>query len=183
MALQDDILALVEQHGLTDSLTAEAGQITTDVEQMRENIEQNMRFIPMVVTIGLLMIWWLFRRFMAVLVGGAVLATVVCSALSLFVLFDTPFNLISAILPPLLSALTIAALVHLFNAFHYASRRGIQGAERVAFALRMPRRCLLRPPLGLHLRSLLELALSLWAWRWSSWIWFHGLISRAGLAL
>jgi uncharacterized protein len=139
MALQDDVHALIRQHDLTDYWTAEAGQITTDVEQMRENIQQNLRFIPLVVIIGLSMIWLLFRRVMAVVVATAVLATVVSSTLSLFVLFETPFNLISAILPPLLAALTIAALVHFFNALNNAAKRGKDGADRVAFALEQVR--------------------------------------------
>ena len=135
MAIQDEVLGLVERQGLAPYLTAEAGHITTDVEQMRESISQNLRFIPFVVIIGLGMIWLLFRRWMAVVVSGLVMATTVSTSLALFVLFDQPFNLISSILPPLLTALTIAALVHLFNGLHYACRRGLEGPARVAATL------------------------------------------------
>ena len=55
-------------------------------------------------------------------------------------LFNQTFNLISSIIPPLLSALTVAALVHLYNALHLASRRGLSGQERVSWALREIRR-------------------------------------------
>ena len=140
MALQDDIYSLLATHNLDDKLTAEAGQITTDVEQMRESISQNLRFIPMVVFIGLLMVWLLFRRVLALVLSAVALSTVISAALALFVLFKIPFNLISAILAPLLAALTIAALVHLFNAMVYASKRGRTGPDRVSSAMNEIRR-------------------------------------------
>jgi predicted RND superfamily exporter protein len=53
----------------------------------------------------------------------------------LYVLTGQPFTLISSIIPPLLSALTIAALVHLYNALQYASQRGNSGKKRIQHAL------------------------------------------------
>jgi hypothetical protein len=135
MALQDEITDLVADHGLKGYLTAVAGQITTDVEQTRSLIDENKLFIPTTVIVGLLLIWFLFRRVLALAVTGLVLASVVNTTISLHVVFNQPFNMISSILPPLLSALSIAALVHLFNAISYASKRGKMGAERVADAL------------------------------------------------
>jgi hypothetical protein len=113
-----------------------AGQITTDVAQMRSMLQDNMIFIPATTVIGLLLIWWLFHRWLAVIVAGVVIGVVVSSTVAFYVLFNQPFNLISSIIPPLLSALTVAALVHLFNALHYASKRGLTGPERVASALK-----------------------------------------------
>ena len=65
---------------------------------------------------------------------------VVSSTIAFYVILQQPFNSISGIIPPLLSALTIAALVHFFNALHYASKRGLAGKKRVRAALSEIRR-------------------------------------------
>jgi len=140
MALEDEIIAEIKGKQLTGYLSAIAGQITTDVEQTRSLLRENMIFIPATVFIGLLMVWLLFRRLMAVIISGFVIGATVNSTIALYVLFNEPFNMISSILPPLVSALTIAALVHFFNALQYNSRRGFTGAERVVRALQEVRR-------------------------------------------
>jgi predicted RND superfamily exporter protein len=87
------------------------------------------------VGIGLLLVWLLFRRLLPVVVGLAAIGATVGPTVALYSLLDLPFNLISSILPPLLCALTIAALVHLFTGLRLAARRGLAGAARVQSAL------------------------------------------------
>lgn len=140
LALEDEILAEVERARLDGYLAGMAGQITTDVAQMRSMLRDNMIFIPATTVIGLFLIWWLFHRWLAVIVSGVVIGVVVSSTVAFYVIFNQPFNLISSIIPPLLSALTVAALVHLFNALHYASKRGLIGPDRVNSALKEVRR-------------------------------------------
>ncbi|HHH38095.1 MAG TPA: RND transporter [Sedimenticola sp.] len=140
LSLEDWILAQVEAARLTGYLQATAGQITVDVAQLRSMLRDNMTFIPATVVIGLLLIWWLFQRWIAVFLGGIAIGVIVSSTVAFYVLFDQPFNMISSIIPPLLSALTVATLVHLYNALHLASRRGYVGEERVRWALREIRR-------------------------------------------
>lgn len=135
MALEDAVLAEVDRVRLKGYLTGMAGQITTDVAQMRSMLRDNMVFIPGTTIIGLFLIWWLFHRWLAVMVASVVIGVIVSSTVAFYVLFNQPFNLISSIIPPLLSALTVAALVHLFNALHYASKRGLKGPDRVQSAL------------------------------------------------
>ncbi len=140
LKLEDQILEAIEEVNLTGYLKGMAGQITTDVAQMRSMLRDNMIFIPATTVIGLLMIWWLFQRWLAVIVSGVVIGVVVSSTVAFYVIFSQPFNLISSIIPPLLSALTVAALVHLYNALHHASKRGLTGPERVASALKEVRK-------------------------------------------
>src|SRR5690606_16916482 len=71
---------------------------------------------------------------------GIVTGAVVSSTIAFYVIFRQPFNSIAGIIPPLLSALTIAALVHFFNALQYASKRGLSGNDRVQSALSQIRR-------------------------------------------
>jgi len=140
MALEKEVFKQINSAQLNGYLRAVAGQITTDVAQMRSMLRDNMIFIPGTTIVGLFLIWWLFHRWLAMVVAGVVVGVVVSSTVAFYVLFDQEFNLISSIIPPLLSALSIAALVHLFNALHYASKRGLTGPDRVASAVNEVRR-------------------------------------------
>ncbi|MET0106693.1 MAG: MMPL family transporter [Sedimenticola sp.] len=135
LQLTQDIQTLVKQHRLDGYLTAVAGHVPVDVAELRSMLRDNMIFIPATTGIGLLMIWWLFRRVLAVVVSGLAIGVVVSCTIAIYVVAQQPFTLISSITPPLLSALTIAALIHLFNAIHYASQRGLVWKDRVEKAL------------------------------------------------
>ncbi len=137
---QKIVLSSVNDVGLSGYLSAVSGQIAVDVAQFHSMLQDNMLFIPATVIIGLTFIWWLFRRWLAVLVAGVATGVVTSSTVAFYVLFDKPFTLISSIIPPLLSALTTATLIHLFNALHYASQRGLVGRARVDKALEEIRR-------------------------------------------
>ncbi|MEM1189205.1 MAG: MMPL family transporter [Pseudomonadota bacterium] len=140
IALQTSIYEVLADHGLTEYITAEAGLITTDVEQTREFLVQMSLFIPITVLVGLIMVWLLFRRLLAVTLGLVCIVATVAPTIALYSVLDLPFNLISSILPPLLCALSIAALIHLFTGLRLASRRGLSGAQRVRSALQHIRR-------------------------------------------
>jgi predicted RND superfamily exporter protein len=140
IALQSELHALLDAQGLADAVVAEAGLITTDVEQTREFLLQLAWFIPLTVLIGLALVWLLFRRLLAVVLGLLTIGATVGPAIALYTVFELPFNLISSILPPLLCALTIAALVHLFTGLRLAARRGFSGRARVDAALEHIRR-------------------------------------------
>ena len=135
LQLEQEVLSALKEVRLEGYLAARTGHTPQDIEELRSMLRDNMIFIPMTVLIGLSLIWWLFRRWLAVTLTGISIGVVVGSTVALFVLTGQPFTLISSIVPPLLSALTVAALVHLYNALHYASQRGITGPARVAYAL------------------------------------------------
>lgn len=136
LQLEKAIFQLIEEHQLQGYVRAVSGDITVDVAQMRMILQDNMLFIPLIVFIGLLLTWLLFHRLLAVVVTGLVIGAVVNTSLALYVLFQQPFNSISSILPPLLSALTISALVHVYNALQYTSHRGLNGRKRVQSAMK-----------------------------------------------
>ncbi len=135
LRLEQDILAAVERARLRGHLTAVAGQVAVDVAELRAMLHDNMLFIPATVLIGLALIWVLFRRMVALVVSGLALGVVTNSTVAVYALLGQPFTLISSIIPPLLSALTVAALVHLFNAIQYAAQHGYHGPGRVDRAL------------------------------------------------
>ncbi|MCB1788453.1 MAG: MMPL family transporter, partial [Gammaproteobacteria bacterium] len=135
LALEEQILAEVDQAKLRGYLIAIAGQIPVDVAELRSMLRDNMIFIPATVTIGLVLIWWLFRRWLAVMLAGVAIGVVVNSTVAIYVLLNQPFTLVSSLIPPLLSALTLSALVHLFNALLLASKLGYSGPGRVTRAV------------------------------------------------
>jgi predicted RND superfamily exporter protein len=135
LELEQKILAAAEETRLGNHLIAHTGSIPLDVAELRSMLRDNMIFIPATVVIGLSLIWWLFRRWIAVILGGVSIGVVVNSTIALYVLAGQPYTLISSIVPPLLSALTVAALVHLYNALHYAAQRGLTGRARMEYAL------------------------------------------------
>lgn len=154
MALMGDIEAAVAAERLTGYLVAEAGEVPGDVAQLRAMLHNNMIFIPLTTLIGLALVWWLFRRPLAVVATGISLGIVASTTISLYVLFGWPFTMVGSIIPPLLAALTVAALVHLFNGLHYSAQRGYVGAARVRHALAEIR----RPALFCHLTTIAGLA-------------------------
>ena len=135
LMLAEQILTAVDRSQLSGYLAAVAGQIPVDVAELRSMLRDNMIFIPATVAIGLALIWWLFRRWLAVMLAGIAIGVVVNSTVAIYVILSQPFTLISSIIPPFLSALTVAALVHLFNALHLQSRRGLSGQDRIAKAV------------------------------------------------
>lgn len=135
LALEAQILQALDSHQLRGYLTAMAGEIPVDVAQLRSMLRDNMIFIPATVFVELFLIWWLFRRWLAVMLAGVAIGVVVNSTMAIYVLFDQPFTLVTTIIPPLLSALTVAGLVHLFNALFLYSRFGLSGVERVRKAV------------------------------------------------
>ena len=97
LALEEEILSIVKAHKLDGYLSVMAGEIATDVAQMRAILRDNMIFIPATVVVGLLLIWWLFHRVIAVIVTGVTTGAVVSSTIAFYVLFQQPFNSISGI--------------------------------------------------------------------------------------
>lgn len=135
LQLEDDILDAIKQARLSGYLTAIAGQVPLDVAQLRSMLRDNMSFNPITVAIGLSLVWWLYRRWLAVIVTGVTMGIITSSTVAVYVIANEPFTLISSIIPPLLLALTVAALIHLFNAIHYAAQRGLAGHSRMERAL------------------------------------------------
>lgn len=125
----------VDEHDLEDDLSAIAGHIALDVAQLRAMLTDLALLVPGTMTVGLLLLWWLFRRWLVVAVAAATISAVTGPAIALLILLERPFTLISAILPPLLTALTVAMLMHFFNALLHSSQRGYQGHARVHAAL------------------------------------------------
>lgn len=134
-ALTDAFHEAVDDAGMTDHLTAVSGIVPLEVAQLRSMLRDSMVFIPITLALGLGLIAWLFRRVLAIAVAVLAFAAIINSTLALLVLAGWPYTMVSAILPPLMLALTVALLIHWYNALAHAAARGLAGRERVMHAL------------------------------------------------
>jgi predicted RND superfamily exporter protein len=140
LALLREVKAAIATAGISDKVSGLAGQVALDVAELKSMIRDTIVFIPLTTVVGLLLIWWLFRRVLAVVLAGVSIGTVVFMAVAIVVIWGRPYTLVASIIPPFMAALTTALLIHLFNSLRHASTRGYCGAERVAYALAEVRR-------------------------------------------
>lgn len=136
IAILDQVHKILDQYQIDDQVVAIAGPIPMEIAQFRSMIRDTLIFVPSTVIIGLILIWIMFRRLLAVIVASIVTGAVVNSAVMLYVIFDIPYTLVSSMIPPLLSALTTAFMIHFYTNMQLASSFSYTGAARVRFALK-----------------------------------------------
>ncbi|MCK7583162.1 MAG: MMPL family transporter [Chromatiales bacterium] len=130
----------VTEAGLDGYLTAVAGLVPLDAAQLQSMLRDNLIFVPLTSLVGLLLLWWMVRHLRAALFGLLAISTAVSVTLSSLVILGQPYNLVASMTPPLISALTVALLLHLYNAMAHAAQRGMQGREQVDWAVREVRK-------------------------------------------
>jgi len=131
LTIQRAFLEAVHAAGIDPELVAMSGQTPLDAAQLLATVRDTLTFMPATLAIGLTLLAWLFRRWLALGAAVAVMLAAVGSSLAVLVLAGHPFTLITAILPPLMVALSVALLIHWYNALALAARWGLQGRERV----------------------------------------------------
>lgn len=131
---------IVDETGLRPWLAATAGQVALDVAELHSMVRDTLVFVPATMILGLIMIWWLFRRPLAVALTLLAIGTAVSFTVAVIVVWGRSYSLVTSMIPPLIASLTVALLLHLFNAVYRAGRRGLTGSQRVHHALREVRR-------------------------------------------
>lgn len=116
LELNISVALAINKHGLRDAYVAEAGTVPVDVAQLTSILRDSAIFVPLTVTVGLLLLWWVVGRWRPVVLGAVAMSTVVMPTIALIVLFKQPYTMATAILPSLLSAYTSATLLHLYAA-------------------------------------------------------------------
>lgn len=132
--------AVVDETGLRPWLAATAGQVALDVAELRSMARDTLVFVPATVALALLLIWWMFRRLLIVGVTLLAIATTVLVTVAVIVLWGRSYSLVTAMIPPLIASLTVALLLHVYNALYRSARRGLVGRDRVRHALAEVRR-------------------------------------------
>ena len=113
----------ISASGLMPTLEAIGGPIALDVAQLRSMIRDAATFTPVTTAIGLGLLWWMFRRRLVVVLAGLTYAAVIGASVAMLAVTGRPFTLVDSMLPPLLLALSTAALMHLFSGIAHASQR------------------------------------------------------------
>ena len=140
LLLYQDFLTETRAAGLDKHLRAVTGQVVLDAHQLQITIRDCLVLIPATVLTGLLLLMWMFRRILAAISFLAIVSASVGCGLLVVVLLGQPFTLITAALPPLITALSTALLVHWLNALAFAQRHGLSGHEQVMQAWHYIRR-------------------------------------------
>ena len=126
----------INQAGLRGHYVGEAGPVTLDVMQLESIIDDSVRFVPLTVATGLLLMAWVVGRWRPVLVGAIAMSAVVHPTLALIAWMDQPYTMASAILPSLLSAYTVVTLLHMYAGIQRAQRVSETPAAAVSMAFR-----------------------------------------------
>lgn len=134
--IEDAYLAAVRAEGLGGHLVALGGLVALDTAQLRSMEQDSIMFIPLVVVLGLQLLLWVVGRFPPMVIGAVAMGTVVVASISLLAILGQPYSLVSAILPSLLAAYTVATLLHLYAALMRARELGLRSPERVLYAVR-----------------------------------------------
>ena len=127
--------AAIQKVGLQGRFAGQAGPITTDVAQLESILRDSALFIPLTVTVGLLLMGWVVGRLRPVIIGAVAMSTVVLPTIAGVVAFGQPYTMATAILPSLLAAYTLATLLHLYAGIQRARVAGLTRAKRVDRAL------------------------------------------------
>ncbi len=136
IAILEQVHRILQQYQIDQKIVATAGPIPLEIAQFESMLRDTMIFVPATVIIGLILIWFMFRRLLAVIIASLVTGAVVNSAVMLYVIFNIPYTLVSSMIPPLLSALTTAFMIHFYTNMQLASSFSYIGFQRVSFALK-----------------------------------------------
>ena len=127
--------ASVEQHALSGQLTAVAGTVALDAAEMDSMLRDTLVFTPLVMGLGLALMYWVVGRIIPVLIGAAAMSTAVTMCVGLIALLGQPYTLVTAMVPTLISAYTAANLLHFYAAVKRMRDAGFHRPKRVVFAL------------------------------------------------
>ncbi|USN47891.1 MAG: MMPL family transporter [Pseudobdellovibrionaceae bacterium] len=133
--LEQQIRKQVVQNKLDDHLKGVSGMSAVVAADTRSMARDTQILLPLSFLLGILVLWWMFRSYVVVAFGLVSLTVTVVSTISLYGIFNVPFTAVSEMVPSLISALTIAFLVHLFNSVYFWHDKGLSVEESVKNAM------------------------------------------------
>ncbi|MBK1734988.1 hypothetical protein CKO15_06760 [Halorhodospira abdelmalekii] len=132
--LHDAFEEALAESDITRERVSLTGTIAINLAQIDATIQDVWLFVPLSLATGLGLMLWMFRRWLAVAATLAVISASLGSGLAVTAATGHAFTMASAILIPLVIALTVALLVHLCNALTRQAQLGHTGRERIARA-------------------------------------------------
>ena len=107
-----DLIAELE---LTPQMAAIAGNIEIEVAMFDMMLSDNAKFVPATVLLGIILLWWMFRRVIVIVLVMFSIGAAINMALLMVVLYGEAFSMPVSMVTPLLTSLTIAFFIHFFN--------------------------------------------------------------------
>jgi predicted RND superfamily exporter protein/(2Fe-2S) ferredoxin len=138
--LRDATFAALAAAGLSRHVVADAGPVSLDVGQLDSILRDSARFVPLTVALGIALLWWVVGRVRPVVVGAVAMSAVVLPTVGAIALAGQPYTMASAILPSLLSAYTMATLLHFYAAVQRGYAANLPRAQAIDRALSETRR-------------------------------------------
>ena len=135
VALKVAVALAINQVGLRGHYAGDAGPVTLDVAQLESMMQDTVRFVPLTVVVGLGLLFWVVGRVRPVVIGGLAMSTAVLPLVAGIAASGQPYTMASAILPSLLSAYTLATLMHLYAGVQRAQGAGLTRGAAVDRAL------------------------------------------------
>jgi uncharacterized protein len=137
VALEERLRELARAGVLKDRLAAVAGPVALDGAEFRSMIQDSIMFTPLVFFLGLELLLWVVGRVKPVVIGAVAMSTVVVSAVALISALGQPYTLVTAMVPTLLAAYTVANLLHFYAALQRMRHAGFRRPRRVIYASRI----------------------------------------------
>lgn len=137
VALETRLRESARAAGLDGRLAAVAGQVALDAAQFHSMTQDSIMFTPLVVILGLELLLWVVGRFRPMAIGAVAMSTVVVSCVALIAALGQPYTLVTAMVPTLLSAYTVANLLHFYAALQRMRHAGFRRPRRVVYASRL----------------------------------------------
>jgi uncharacterized protein len=125
----------INDAGLRPYFAGDAGPITLDVAQLQSILEDSAVFVPLTVTIGLALMWWVVGRWRPMVIGAVAMSTTTLPTIGAIVAFGQPYTMATAILPSLLAAYTSATLLHFYAAVQRGHAAGLSRGRSIDRAL------------------------------------------------
>lgn len=134
-SIEDAFHAAVREQKLETHLEAVAGTVALDAAEMRSMLRDTIVFTPLVMVLGLALMYWVVGRVIPVVIGAVAMSTSVIACVALIALIGQPYTLVTAMVPTLISAYTTANLLHFYAALKRMRDAGFHRPKRVIFAL------------------------------------------------
>ena len=137
VALEKHLYESARKVGLSEQMVAVAGPVALDAAEFHSMINDSIMFTPLVVILGLELLLWVVGRFRPMVIGAVAMSTVVVSCVALISAVGQPYTLVTAMVPTLLSAYTVANLLHFYAALQRMRHAGFRRPRRVIYASRL----------------------------------------------
>ena len=87
--IMNAVMESLDEYHLSASVSGMAGPVVVEIEQFYSMVNDTLVFMPATMIIGLTLLWFMYRRMLAVVVAGLVTGAVTNISLLLYVIFIT----------------------------------------------------------------------------------------------